>query len=89
MRVEFTKSAQKELLKAPAHCQIKALDWIIQVESVGIEKVRKILGYHDEPLTGQKRGHRSIRLNKKWRLEYVETEASVLITVVDVHPHTY
>ena len=89
MQVVFTKSAQKQLLKAPSHCQVKAMDWIEQVEVYGLEVVRKIPGYNDEALKGQKKHRRSIRLNKQWRMEYEETEKAVLITIVDVHPHKY
>lgn len=89
MKVEFTKKAQKQLLKAPAHCQVKALDWINQVESDGIIAVRMILGFHDEPLHGKKRGIRSVRLNKTWRMEYVEKKEDILIVIVEIHPHKY
>jgi len=46
--------------------------WIFQVESIGINEVRKILGYHDEPLKGDRQGQRSVRLSRSYRAFYVE-----------------
>lgn len=89
MDVRFTKQAQKQLLRAPSHCQVKAQAWIKAIRTYGMEEVRKIQGYHDEPLKGEKAGRRSIRLNKQWRLEYKEDRGELIVTVVEVHAHKY
>jgi hypothetical protein len=34
--------------------------WVDDVEERGLEEVRKIPGWHDEPLKGERKGQRSI-----------------------------
>lgn len=54
-------------------------------------QVRKIPGYHDEPLHGDRRGQRSVRLGRQWRAVYTESESAELIIVMveEVTPHAY
>ena len=40
------------------------------VATFGLEEIRKIPGYHDEPLRGDRKGQRSIRLSRLWRAIY-------------------
>ena len=70
----------KDLLSVPAYVAVKLQDWVEDVEDRGIELVRRIPGYHDEPLKGSLRGLRSIRLSKGYRAYYrvVEDEIRVL-----------
>jgi proteic killer suppression protein len=58
---------QEALRKLPIHIVRNLQLWIFQVESLGISEVRKIPGYHDEPLTGNRKGQRSARLSKAYR----------------------
>jgi len=55
----------------------------------GISKTRKRLGYHDEPLRGLRKGQRSIRLSRGYRLIYKELEKEVHIYLLEVHRHDY
>lgn len=57
----------------------------------GIWEVRKLPGYHDEPLKGQRLGQRSIRLNRAYRLIYEEDERGevLVIGVMEVSKHEY
>lgn len=48
--VVITRRAKKDLKKVPVYIVIKVQDWIEDVEERGVEQVRKILAYHDEPL---------------------------------------
>lgn len=48
--IELTKSAQKDLSKVPSFIKDKLLLWIDAVERLGVYQVRKIPGFHDEPL---------------------------------------
>jgi toxin HigB-1 len=59
-----------ELKKLPVHLATKLHDWVEDVEDRGLEEVRKIKGYHDEPLHGQRKGERSIRLSRGYRAIY-------------------
>jgi proteic killer suppression protein len=62
--VELSKDAKKAVSKAPKHIVTKLLAWVDLVETEGLEEARKRPGFHDEPLKGELRGKRSIRLSK-------------------------
>ena len=48
--VRFTSRANKTLKKVPLFILIKLQAWIDDVGERGLNEVRKIKGYHDEPL---------------------------------------
>lgn len=85
------KPVRKSLKKLPSFVVDKLNAWVRSVERAGIREVRKIPGYHDEPLKGQRVGQRSIRLTKAYRAIYTETtQGSVeLIVVEEVNKHEY
>ncbi len=89
--VLVSKTAAKTLLKCPPQVQQKFAFWQIQLETQGIRTVRKIPGFHDEPLHGQRKGERSVRLNRFWRLIYVERSDGKLeiVEVTEVIAHAY
>lgn len=60
------------------------------MQQFGLEAVRLCPGYHDEPLTGNRKGQRSVRLNKQWRAFYTaEAGQPVVVTVLEVNAHDY
>ena len=59
--IELTKNAQIDLVNVPGFIKDKLLLWIDAIERLGIHEVRKISGFHDEPLKGDRKGQRSIR----------------------------
>ena len=69
-KVVLTKSARQDLLKVPSYIARNLLAWVDEVENMGIITARKVPGYHDEPLKGQRLGQRSIRLSKAYRAIY-------------------
>lgn len=80
----------KKLRIIPPHIRDKAQRWAKDVEKFGILKIRKIPGFHDEPLTGSRQGQRSIRLSKSYRLFYVEIDSHILIIeVLEINKHDY
>jgi proteic killer suppression protein len=89
--VELTKKAQKDLAKVPDYIKDKLLLWVDDIERIGIQKVRKVPGYHDEPLKGDRVGQRSIRLNKAYRAIYVESPSKeiMIVSVIEVNKHDY
>lgn len=87
--VQYDKRIDKDLLKLPAHVVEKLKMWAKIVNSFGIKEVRKCKGYHDEPLQGERKGQRSIRLNKAYRAIYVEEKNCITITVIEVNKHEY
>lgn len=88
---ELTKNAQKDLLKVPGFIKEKLLVWIDAVERLGMSQVRKIPGFHDEPLKGERRGQRSIRLNRAYRAIYIEllNNEIHIISIIEVNKHAY
>ena len=94
--VVITKRAQKQIRKVPLHVAQKFAGWVISVEEKGIEEVRKIPGYHDEPLTGARKGQRSIRLTISYRAIYriekddqTKSEVIEFVSVEEVTKHKY
>lgn len=81
----------KQLKKLPIHIVRNLQRWALQVETLGILEVRKILGYHDEPLSGNWKGYRSVRLSKAYRAFYIEVEDKGIkvISVEEVNKHEY
>jgi proteic killer suppression protein len=89
-RVEITPLAMKQLARVPAHIQRKLHVWVWAVEDNGLEFVRAVPGYHDEPLRGPRAGQRSIRLNRSWRAIYVIRHDVVdFVSVREVSKHDY
>lgn len=89
--VTISKFAEKQLRKIPAQIRENLYIWARSVELKGIREVRKLKGYHDEPLKGDRQGQRSIRLNRAYRAIYEESsdgEVS-LIGVMEVSKHEY
>lgn len=72
VNITISKMAQKQLSKAPVEIIEAVQKWVYSIEEIGIEETRKIggKGLHDEPLKGELKSFRSIRLNRAWRLYY-------------------
>lgn len=89
--VRMTKSAKKDLNAAPENIQRKFVTWTMNVAATGVEDVRKISGWHDEPLKGNLAGIRSIRLSALWRAFYIEKDDGSIkfIEVKEINPHKY
>ena len=85
----INKKAQKQFKKVPSHIKNNFQTWSEQVELYGIVKVRKIKGYHDEPLYIHRSGQRSVRLSKAYLAFYIEHKNSIIIEVIEVNKHDY
>jgi proteic killer suppression protein len=91
IEIQLTANAIKNLSKVPVYIKDKLLLWVDAVERLGIKEVRKVPGYHDEPLKGNRQGQRSIRLNKAYRAIYVESMSKEIhiISIIEVNKHEY
>ncbi len=87
----LSRRAEKDVLRVPKHVVLKLNGWIRLVEARGLQEARKIPGFHDEPLKGQRQAERSIRLSRAYRAIYVVSSsgALVLVTVEEVTKHEY
>lgn len=89
--VVFTDKVRKQLRKIPIHIVDKLETWVDAVMRDGLEEVRKLSGYHDEPLKGQRKGQRSIRLSRSYRAIYVikKDQSIEFVQVEEVSKHEY
>lgn len=88
--VVISKRARKQLEKIPIHIVDKLDSWVHAVEINGLEAVRKIPGYHDEPLRGKREGERSIRLSKAYRAIYlIKRDKIEFVEIQEVTKHEY
>jgi len=83
-RVCISKKAAKQLSRVPEHVALKLQAWIDAVEVYGLETVRRVPGYHDEPLRGKRTGQRSIRLSRAYRAIYVIMNGKLEVSFVEV-----
>lgn len=90
-RIEISNKARKDLRKVPKHIVKNFQRWALLVEDIGLEEARKIKGYHDEPLAGDRFGQRSARLSISYRVIYVETPEKTIsiVNVLEVNKHEY
>jgi toxin HigB-1 len=89
--VTLSKQALKDLEKVPSCIYVKLQAWIDDIRYSGLREVRKIPGYHDEPLKGKRTGQRSIRLSKHYRAIYIIDDSNTIhfIKIVEINKHDY
>jgi proteic killer suppression protein len=89
--VTLSKNAEKDVRKLPRNIQDALFAWISRISFQGLANTRKIPGYHDEPLSGNRKGQRSVRLNKAYRAIYIQEsdEKIELVTIIEVNKHKY
>ena len=88
--VVWSRRVARQLNRLPIAIREKFHAWVAAVRLAGLREVRKTPGFHDEPLKGDRKGQRSVRLNLAWRAIYVERiEGIELIEVIEVTHHDY
>ena len=89
--VRISKQALKDLKRTPLYIQEKFRAWLVAVSKTGLIETRKRPGWHDEPLYGNRKKQRSVRLNKQWRAIYIIKDDHLLefIEIIEVTPHDY
>jgi len=90
-RVTWSKGVDRQLVRVPSYLRDKFMAWVILVQRVGLLGARKFPGYHDEPLKGDRKGQRSVRLNRAYRVIYVERiDGRIqIVDVLEVSKHEY
>jgi len=90
MNVVLDHDVERKLRRTPQPIVKKLQRWISDVMTKGVDEVRKLPGYHDEPLAGKRRGQRSIRLSRLWRALYeIKDFPTRFIEVLELTPHDY
>lgn len=89
--VRLSRRAMLDLKAVPFYIQRNLLVWIAGVELESLAEIRKIPGYHDEPLKGDRAGQRSIRLNRSYRAIYVIKDDGTVefVEILEVNKHAY
>lgn len=88
--VVLSARARKQLRLVPAFIATKLAAWVEAVETDGLEAVRKVPGFHDEPLKGTRAGQRSIRLSRAYRAIYeIHGDEVEFVSVEEVSKHDY
>jgi proteic killer suppression protein len=55
--ITWDSKVEKLLFKIPNYIRDKFYAWIFAVKRMGLSEVRKLSGYHDEPLKGSRQGN--------------------------------
>ena len=79
----------RQLARMPPAIQQRYEVWKAIVEASGPEGLRRIRGFNDESLRGDRKGERSSRLNQQYRVIYRVERDEVLVQVVEVTAHDY
>lgn len=88
-RVSRSKAFEKQLARVPDFMRKKVIFWVFLVETNGLAEVIKSPGFHDEPLKSERKGQRSVRMSKAYRLIYHVIQDRVHIQLLEVHKHDY
>ena len=90
-RVIWGKRVARQLAELPPYIEKKFYAWAALIQLVGMRETRRAPGLHDEPLTGNRKGQRSIRLNRAYRAIYVERLEGrfEIVEVIEVNKHAY
>jgi proteic killer suppression protein len=91
MKIRISSTAKKQLNRCPDHISQKFEYWIDLLQTIGLLESRRYKGFHDEPLKGNRKGQRSVRLSKSYRIIYREIEENQyeIIEVLEVNKHDY
>ncbi len=91
VEILVSAKAKKQLKKVPSHISTKFEYWCDLIKFMGLRKSRQYKGFHDEPLKGNRKGLRSVRLSKAYRAIYIETDPKMyeIIEVLEVNKHEY
>jgi len=91
VKIILSKTAKKQLDTIPDHIYRKYLYWIDLLETIGLLEARRYQGFHDEPLKGERKGQRSVRLSKAYRAIYQEVHPGnyEIIEIFEVNKHDY
>ena len=89
--VYIAKQAERDLRQVPQHVASKLKAWVSLVLKVGLAETRKVKGFHDEPLHGDRAGQRSIRLSRSYRAFYTVKEKRIVevVLILEVNKHDY
>lgn len=88
-QVEERRRVDRQLARAPVEILKRYEKWKDIARMSGPDGLKRIRGFRDEGLVGEWQGHRSSRLDLRWRVIYTVQAAALVVQVVRVTPHDY
>lgn len=63
----------------------------VKMSMEALKDLKKVPGYHEEPLKGKRKRQRSIRLNIAYRAIYTESKKGVInfVEIQEINKHDY
>lgn len=91
LEVRISDRAKKYLKRVPDFIVDRFNAWVVSLRVEGLEATRKRPGLHDELLKGERKGQRSVRLNRAYRAIYIAGQSGelILLEVLEVNKHKY
>lgn len=83
------KRLSRKFTKIPIDVLKRYEKWKDIVSLSGPKGLREIKGFHDQALSGERRGQRSSRLGLQYRIIYQVRGQEVIVEVIDVTAHDY
>ena len=83
------RNVLRRVRKMPKQVLKRYEKWKDIVHLSGPAGLRLILGFNDEPLRGERKGHRSSRLGEQYRVIYKVGNKRLLVMVIDLTAHDY
>jgi len=88
-RIREHKGIAKTVRRIPSWIVKEYETWKDLVYRHGPEVLRHYPGYHDEQLRGVRKGQRSSRLSRQYRVIYVVNRDIITVYVLEITPHNY
>jgi len=89
--VVLNNKVEKELKKLPKHILFQFDLWVEIIETDSLQAMRRINGYRDHALKGDRKGQFSSSLSRSWRIIYsLDKKINlILVEVLEVNHHEY
>jgi plasmid maintenance system killer protein len=88
-RIEEHRRVDKQCASAPQEILKRYEKWKDIAALSGPPGLRQITGFHDEALSGERKGYRSSRLGLQYRVIYRVLAADMRFQVISVTAHDY
>jgi proteic killer suppression protein len=83
------RRVERQVRRVPVEILKRYEKWKDIVQLSGPQGLRLIKGFHDEALSGDRRGQRSSRLSKQYRVIYRVERDRLIVEMLEVNPHDY
>jgi proteic killer suppression protein len=88
--IELTDKFKKQIKKMPSFIIESAQAWIDSVNEIGLDKTNELPGYRAHHLKGDRKGERSVSLNKSYRIIFtVENGEVQVVCLREINKHKY